>query len=466
MNGADAPTLHIVCRCDDRLLRKVRYVFDTLLMALGIPATDADRAPQGQPWLLYGDAEAHEAVLDRCVVIAHRPDAWSFLDSDAMPPTRAQEPGFDLAASAFYFLSSWSERKVPTPTSRRLHANSVYAQQGVPQDIVDRHLALLADRLRALGARSGVTAWPTAHWPEGKRYAVVLSHDIDFVPGGALDIAAQGAKSVLRHLVRQRDPRDAWRAACGFARAVTQRRDPYGCLPEMLEREAGLGVKASYQVAVARRHRADVNYRIEDDRTRDYLARILEAGFDLCLHGSYRSTERADWYAQEVELLTRRLAAPRGSRQHFLSFDYDALFTAQEASGIEYDMSMGYPDRSGARAGFSHPYFPYCVTEDRPYRVLEISLFLMDVTLRSYLGLKGAVARDHIHSTLQALASIGGCASVVWHPIVFGGARDPGFDALYWDLIDQVQATEGMATDGRTVNRHWRQRAQHYASFA
>ncbi len=52
-------------------------------------------------------------------------------------------------------------------------------------------------------------------------------------------------------------------------------------------------------------------------------------------------------------------------------------------------MSMGFPDRIGPRAGFSYPYFPYCLDEDRPYDVVEISLFLMDVTLRSYMGLKG-----------------------------------------------------------------------------
>ena len=209
-----------------------------------------------------------------------------------------------------------------------------------------------------------------------------------------------------------------------------------------------------------------MNYSVEDDRTRDYLRNILDAGFDLCLHGSYRSTERADWYGQEVALLARRLAPPLGSRQHFLSFDYDLLFEAQEAAGIEYDMSMGYPDRSGARAGFSFPYFPYCLEEDRPYRVVEISLFLMDVTLRSYMGLKGDPARAHISDTLDELGSKGGCASVVWHPIVFGGARDPGFDGLFWDMVKQVGDTGGLATDGRTVNAHWRRKARRYVSFA
>ena len=202
-----------------------------------------------------------------------------------------------------------------------------------------------------------------------------------------------------------------------------------------MRRESELGVKSSFQICVARRHPNDVNYRIEDDRIRDYLRAISDGGFDVCLHGSYRSTENDRWYAEEVELLAQRLQRPLGSRQHYLSFNYDALFQAQEMSGIQYDMSMGYPDRSGARSGFSFPYFPYCVQADRPYNVVEISLFLMDVTLRSYMGLTGAAAATEVDRQLNEVRKVNGCVSVVWHPIVFGGARDPGDEELYWRIV-------------------------------
>jgi hypothetical protein len=216
---------------------------------------------------------------------------------------------------------------------------------------------------------------------------------------------------------------------------------------------------------VARRHPNDVNYDIEDDTIRNYLRVITASGFDLCLHGSYRSTEDPDWYGDEAALLARRLGKPLGSRQHFLSFDYDALFAAQERVGIQYDMSMGYPDRVGPRAGFSYPYFPYCLKDDRPYNVLQLSLFLMDVTLRSYLRLKPTGARKVIDTTLDDLHRKGGCVSAVWHPIVFGSARDPGYDALYWDMTERIRKTGGLATDGRTINAFWRHRADSYASF-
>jgi hypothetical protein len=164
--------------------------------------------------------------------------------------------------------------------------------------------------------------------------------------------------------------------------------------------------------------------------------------------------------------LTSLLGKPIGSRQHFLSFDYDALFSAQERADIQYDMSMGYPDRIGARAGFSYPYFPYCLAEDRPYKVLEISLFLMDVTLQGYMRLAPDAAWEKIKGTLDSLRRAGGCASVVWHPIVFGSARDPGYDELYWSMAKYARQTDGFPTDGRTINAFWRTLARNYTSFA
>lgn len=475
--------LTIVLRCGGGVSRKARYVFDTLLMAADVRVAYDAQPPEAGPWLLYAASKQGEAALERCVAVAYCSDAWrAGMDPCDVQPV-ALEPGtalvaphrgtgfeassdldFDLVANAFYFLSS-SDERIRSGGSRQMYADSVYARHGIAQDIVDRYLGLLTGRLRRLIARLGSEPWPEATWPGGASHALVLSHDVDFLPAGVADIARQGAKTLLRHLVRQRDPADALRAAAGLVKACARGRDPYGCVPEIIERETQLGVRSSFQVAVGHRHPNDVNYRIEDDRVRDYLRVIVDSGFDLCLHGSYRSTENAKWYGDEVALLTQRLGQPRGSRQHFLSFDYDTLFSAQERSGIQYDMSMGFPDRIGPRAGFSYPYFPYSLEHDRPYDVMQISLGLMDVTLRSYMGLKATPARRVIEDALADLRRKRGCMSLVWHPIVFGGARDPGYDKLYWHVVEHVRANGGLATDGRTINGHWRARARSYASF-
>lgn len=477
--------LHIVLSCTETLLPKVRYVFDTLLMARGVPVVYCPHPPSTGFWLLYGPSKEASLPLDRCLAIAHCPDSWRLFDGHTDIETTFNFDGlltafpdriasfelpsdipFDIAANAFFFLSSWSERLGQNnELTRSMYSNSIFARLNVPQDIVDQYLDLLTNQLHALCNRLGVEKWTPLKWPQGATYSLILSHDVDFIPAGIIDIAKQGAKTVLRHLVRQRDPIDSLRAATGLAFALIRNRDPYGCVPEIIKREKELGVHSSFQVAVGHRHPNDVNYRIEDDRVRDYLRAISDAGFDLCMHGSYRSTENSEWYVEEAALLTQRLSKPLGSRQHFLSFDYDSLFTAQELVGIQYDMSMGFPDHTGPRAGFSYPYFPYCLKEDRPYNVLQLNLFLMDVTLQSYMRLKGARAWDVIRATLDDLCHKRGCVSTVWHPIVFGGARDPGYDQLFWDMVNYTRDTGGLATDGKTINSFWRHQAKNYSSF-
>ncbi|HEX7080822.1 MAG TPA: polysaccharide deacetylase family protein [Gammaproteobacteria bacterium] len=477
--------LPIVLRCNDALVHRARYVFDTLLMARRIPVVYAEDPPSDGPWLLYAPKEELcDARERRCVAIAHFAEAWDFSrqreDEQAsfhgelavVSPECVDAPeseatiSFDLIANAFYFLSSWSERRAQEETdSRALYSRSVFRRRGVPQDIVDQYLDRLMEALDIACWRAGVEPWPDPVWPGSSEYGVVLSHDIDFVPSGFLDTARQGAKTLLRHLIRERDVFEALRAAKGWVGGVLRGRDVYGCVPHIIDVERQSGVMSSFQVAVGHMHPNDVNYRIEDEAVLAYLRRIVEAGFEVCLHGSYRSTEVPEWYIREVELLTRTLGRPLGSRQHFLSFGYDALFGAQERAGIEYDMSMGFPDRAGARAGFSYPYFPYSLADDRPYDVVEIALFYMDVTLRSYMGLKAGRAWEFLESELARLKRKRGFVSVVWHPIVFGGARDPGYDTLFWKLIDYVRSTNGLGTDGRTINAYWRDNARQYSSF-
>ena len=478
--------LPVVLECADELLPRVRYVFDTLFMAAGVSLRFCPKSPSDGPWLLYAPVERWSSATPGHVAVAHVPEAWAFFRGARDVETaidwyghRVVLPGSvrdsrgktgvpaDLIANAFYFLSSWSERRGADQVSnRRLFRGSVFDRLAVPQDVVDRYLQQILAALCASAPGFNETLETGMRWPHEASHAIVLSHDVDFLPLGVTGTMRQGIKTLLRHLVRRRKPGDAVKAMGGLLRALATGRSAYGCVPEIIAREKALGVRSSFQVAVANQHPNDVNYAIEDDGVRDYLRVILDEGFDLCLHGSYRSAEQVSRYVGEAEVLAERLARPVGSRQHFLSFDYDTLFAAQEAAGIHYDMSMGFPDRPGPRAGFSYPYFPYCLAEERPYDVVEISLFLMDVTLSGYLGLDADGAETVMRSTLEDLRVKGGCASVVWHPIVFGGARDPGYDGLFWDLVARIAEAGGTATDGRSIDAFWRTRALAHESLS
>ena len=167
----------VVLQCEETRVRKVRYVFDTLLMAAGIAVTYSELPPANGVWILYASAKNPKFAPELCVAIAHCPEAWGLFDgdrdvevshsADGLPIVLpglgdgfvqpAVDIAFDTIANAFYFLSSWSER------------------------------------LSAKQAGQGRVSSPEP-WPAGGEFAVVLSHDADFVPGGIADIAKQGAK--------------------------------------------------------------------------------------------------------------------------------------------------------------------------------------------------------------------------------------------------------------------------------
>lgn len=479
-------SVDIYLRCPRFFESKAKYVFDTLFSAMrvGVRYCAGEIRETGNLVIVYSACLPADAPGEGCIRIFCSGSACAFFEGgsdvsaavlvEGLKLVHSEHPNgvegwdipFDLVANAFYFLSSWWERAGGSGLLRRTFSDSVFCSLDIPQDIVDQYLVLLMERLqKARGGRApGFSALPD--WPEGSSFAVVLSHDVDYVPRGAAGQAVAGCRSVLRALIRKRSIGESWKTAAGFLRAAAAGRDAYGCIAAILAGESDLGVKSSFQVAARRHHRCDVNYDVGNEKVRRELCPIIEQDFEVCLHGSFCSTEHAGWYEEEARTLARLLKRPLGSRQHFLAFDYDALFSAQERAGIEYDMSMGFPDRAGPRAGFSYPYYVYNLREDRPYNVVQISLFLMDVTLSGYQRLVPEAAWEVIDEHLRSAQRKRGCFSVVWHPIVFGGARDPGYGDLWWRLIDETRRLGGLATDGRTINAFVRDFTRRYDSFA
>src|SRR5262245_47002964 len=121
--------LPIVLGCAGALTNRARYVFDTLLMAAGIPVRYAPAPPTDGPWILYGRPRDMSWPLRGCCEIAHSDDAWRVLQEpgdiahatevDGLRVVFGSQPAdvgvrfnvpFDLPANAFFFLSSWPER--------------------------------------------------------------------------------------------------------------------------------------------------------------------------------------------------------------------------------------------------------------------------------------------------------------------------------------------------------------------
>ncbi len=128
-----------------------------------------------------------------------------------------------------------------------------------------------------------------------------------------------------------------------------------------------------------------------------------------------------------------------GHRQHYLNFHPATFFSELEKAGLAYDMSVGYNDMSGPRAGTLFPFRPYDMEGAKPFSLWEIPFILMDTTLATTYRFSSGEALEHCIDQIQSVEKSGGCISLIWHQEQLSGLLDPGFDRIYWALLKKLK---------------------------
>ncbi len=322
-------------------------------------------------------------------------------------------PG-DIVASAFYLLARWDEYRVADrdrfgrlPFSRS--AFGVINGLDIEEPAVEGYLAALRT---ALGV------------PAPDAWTIFLTHDID--------------------RIRRRTPR-------GIARSLKHRHlhalrdlpghDPWDNVPDLLETTWRRGLRATVFLIGRNQHRLDGTPRRTYERERRHLAAAVRAaGSEVALHGAFASSESEDALRAEVAILREEAGQVRGVRFHYLRFRYHDTPLRVERAGLEYDASLGFSERPGFAAGYARPFRPWIVGEEREARVTLVPLAVMDTTLHSHLGLAPDEARERALHVLDAVRRTGGAAALLWHNTYLADERAPGYDLLWENLLDDLQA--------------------------
>ncbi len=268
---------------------------------------------------------------------------------------------------------------------------------------------------------------------------VVLTHDVDYMPTTANRGLPRFLRSVARQLLVRRSVGNARQIVNKYRQAFFQP-VPYDALKSIAEAEAGLGAISSFQFTVVRRHRNDPAYDLRNYHTTDGLRYLIQEGFEICLHGSYRAGRTPGQLAVEkIELEGILDISVSGHRQHYLNFHPATFFPELERAGLEYDMSVGYNDMTGPRAGTLFPFRPYDMERAKPFSLWEIPFILMDTTLATTYRFSSGEALDHCMDQIRDMEKSGGCVSLIWHQEQLSGLLDPGFDGIYWTLLKRLK---------------------------
>ena len=340
------------------------------------------------------------------------------------------------------------------------------------EPVISRAAVAFREAVCAAAGRRPVAL--VAPWPEGRRWAAAVTHDLDVV-----DYWPAFTLLRLTELTRRRHLGLGLEVAGAALGSILG--DPVVRAAEaVLGAERAAGIRSTWFVlcetpTLATMRAGDVTYRPEGRRARRILDAVKAAGHEVALHGSFATNTDAGRFAAQ----RRRLAALVGSeitgvRQHYIRMRPGPTHTAMAKAGLGYDASYGFPDRNGFRLGVADVVPGWDAQRGAPNGLDEVPLVWMDRALSKYRGVE-----DPDAWVTDALLLAANCREVeglwvgVWHPnlapalgfpeahaafdaLLAGLARGtpwtaPIRDIVAWRRARRAARARGVAPDGRIV---------------
>jgi hypothetical protein len=320
--------------------------------------------------------------------------------------------------------------------------------------------ALRTAVIKAAGRRP---VWTVAPWPDGRRWAVGLTHDLDIVEYWPVFTAHR-----IVELLRKGDLGLATRVLAAAAQSVA--RDPVWLgVQEILAVERILDVRSTWFVlcgspTLATWRAGDITYRADGPKAARILRAIAAGMHEVALHGSFETVENpASFQAQRATLQAMTDGAVAGVRQHYVRMRPGETQRWMAQAGFTYDATFGFPDRNGFRLGVADVVPCWDAAAEQVPGLEEVPFTWMDRAQSKYQGVEDPTAWiDEALRLADACRAAEGVWVGVWHPNLTDALGFPGARIAYRRLLDGLLPTEPWTArlDELVAWRRWRRSAR------
>ena len=281
---------------------------------------------------------------------------------------------------------------------------------------------IVSSRLNELGWK------PT--YPKGAPYAVVVSHDIDFIYHKDQEIGPRELIiSTLKNVLRA----DLKKIRHEYNRLNTKAVNRWP-VEKLMHYFQSKDIPTTYYFMCLDPSDQDYNYDIE--MLKPLITQILDAGNEVGLHGGHTAYKSASDFIQQLSRLKKVTELEKvGYRNHYLKFNLDSFEIMREA-GISTDSTLGFADIVGFRNGMAHPFRPYNCRENSFYDFVEIPLIMMDQTLYKYMNLSQNDLRKVSNQIIDRVSEVSGTLSLLWHNTTFQGEKVQDLDYMIERMRD------------------------------
>ncbi|AKB66693.1 polysaccharide deacetylase family protein [Methanosarcina mazei] len=281
-------------------------------------------------------------------------------------------------------------------------------------------------------------------YPDGKKFAVCLTHDIDAIYPDKLYPIVGPVKALSRGKLAEA-------VKAPFSR-VNRKWNPCCNFREILALEAKYNAKSSFYFLALTSEETDFNYNIKDLETE--LGFISDSGWEVGLHGgheSYNSLEDIKEKKRRLEEVLGKKVV--GYRNHYLRFRVPDTWELLSKAGFKYDTTFGYSDCAGFRNGMCHPYRPFNLNEGRQIDILEIPLVIMDRSLlKDYMRLNVKKAWECTKHLINTVEKYNGVITILWH----NNMCIDGENLRYYEkVLEYCAEKNAWITSGEEIYNWW-----------
>jgi len=226
-------------------------------------------------------------------------------------------------------------------------------------------------------------------WPQGKKCAIGLSHDVDIPDRYAI------LKSPL--FCKNKDLKWYLLTSLKKAKAITEyiggkNPDDFWLFEDVMREEKKYGFRSTFFFASINRFDKwgtiyDAAYNIDSPKFIGVFQNIIDRGFEIGLHASYNAYLNEDYLAFQKARLEKIAGVKAvGLRHHHWHIGKDQLRTLKmhEQAGFEYDSSIAFNDHIGFRRNIVLPYHPWDPIKQSMINVFQLPVFCMDGSLFYY----------------------------------------------------------------------------------
>lgn len=362
-------------------------------------------------------------------------------EQEILSDTRVHD---DIFSSAFYFLSGWQEyhSKKRDRFGRYPYQESFQFRHNTTKiPLVNYYFDILKTALEKSYSTS-------IHFQAKEPLSVFLSHDIDkcetaWLEGGYHLLKNRKIRPIFKLLLQKLKGKDAW-----FN------------LDDILSEDKKMGGKSTFYFLASSETVDNVknaDYSIKTKKYREIQQKIVAAGSEVGIHGSYGTSKDANKLQHEIRQMDVEIV---GNRFHYLHFIPNESLPILEQSKIMYDSSLGFAEEIGFRHGICHPFHLYDLEYNCQSKIVEIPLMVMDTTLfqSNYLHVKPEEAQRLIVELLEEVAVFHGIFSILWHNNAYSDIKFGAWKKGYHLFVESLSNRETCFKTGSELAQEYNNR--------